>query len=59
MTVSPTLLDFLQPHYDDLRTLPYLTKGKMWLNHYQDNPQQVPTADGFAGFIQPGQEFEL
>ena len=46
-------------HYDDLRTLPYLTKGKMWLNHYQDNPQQVPTADGFAGFIQPGQEFEL
>jgi len=44
-------------HYDDLKTLPPTTKKKMWLMHYQDNPKQDAKADGFAGFVQKGQEF--
>jgi len=45
-------------HYDDLKTLPEETRAKMWLMHYQpcDNDAE---ADGFAGFIQKGQVFEL
>ena len=46
-------------HYDDLVTLPEETKAKMWLYHYQPNPEQDAEADGFAGFIKKSQVFEL
>jgi len=46
-------------HYNDLKTLPPDTKKKMWLMHYQDDPSQDAKADGFAGFVAKGQEFEL
>lgn len=62
-------------HYDDLKTLPSEIKKKMWLMHYQANPPQATKivgssdanpesvaqvlADGFAGFVQKGQSFDL
>jgi ribonuclease BN (tRNA processing enzyme) len=52
-------------HYDDLRTLPDATKKKMWLYHYPDavNEDDVwhkrAAGDGFAGFVQKGQMFEI
>lgn len=53
-------------HYDDLRTLPGATKAKMWLYHVNDDVtapnspwQQRAKDDGFAGFIQKGQSFEI
>ena len=46
-------------HYDDLKTLPSATKAKMWLTHYQPNPQQDAKADGFKGFVKKGQTFEF
>ena len=46
-------------HYGDLLNLPQATKAKMWLYHYQPNPVQVPTMDGFQGFIAKGQVFEF
>jgi ribonuclease BN (tRNA processing enzyme) len=46
-------------HYDDLVTLPPAIKAKMFLEHNQPNPQQDAKADGFAGFAQKGQVFEL
>lgn len=44
-------------HYDDLATLK--AKGKMWLYHYQPEPKQDPVKDGFLGFVQKGQTFDL
>jgi ribonuclease BN (tRNA processing enzyme) len=46
-------------HYDDLKTLEPSVKSKMWLYHYQPNPQQDPKQDGFGGFISKGDDFEL
>lgn len=46
-------------HYDDLKTLDPAIKAKMWLYHYQPNPPQNAHADGFAGFIEKGQSFDL
>ncbi|MHA2043398.1 MAG: MBL fold metallo-hydrolase [Candidatus Thorarchaeota archaeon] len=46
-------------HYTDLVTLPEKTKEKMWLYHYQEEPPQDAEGDGFAGFIERGQSFEL
>jgi ribonuclease BN (tRNA processing enzyme) len=46
-------------HYDDLLTLPAETRAKMWLYHYQPDPKQDAVKDGFAGFIQKGQSFEI
>lgn len=46
-------------HYDDLKTLSSDIKSKMWLYHYQPNPGQKPTVDGFAGFITKGTCFPL
>ena len=46
-------------HYDELATLPIETKMKMWLIHYSPNPPQDAAADGFAGFVQKGQVFEI
>lgn len=46
-------------HYQQLLTLPKSIRSKMWLYHYQ--PGTLPDAekDGFRGWIERGQEFEL
>lgn len=46
-------------HYQQLKTLDPKIKAKMWLYHY--NPSTLPNAkaDGFAGFAQPAQHFDL
>lgn len=46
-------------HYDQLKTLDPAIKSKMWLYHY--NPECLPNAlaDGFPGFLRPGQVFEF
>ncbi len=46
-------------HYQELLNLPLSIKNKMWLYHYQ--PEILPDAisDGFCGFVQRGQEFDL
>ena len=46
-------------HYDDLKTLNAPTKAKMGLVHCQDDPVQDPFAEGFAGFVEKGDEFEF
>ena len=46
-------------HYLDLKTLPPDIKQKMWLYHYNDGELPDAVADGFAGFIQKGQSFDL
>lgn len=48
-------------HYEDLKTLPDKVRAKMWLYHYDDvsAAQLDAQADGFAGFVQRGQTFEL
>lgn len=45
-------------HYDDLKTLPENIKNKMWCYHYADKISTV-NEDGFLGFVEKGQEFEL
>jgi ribonuclease BN (tRNA processing enzyme) len=45
-------------HYSDLKTLPADIRKKMWLYHY--NLSEVNyKRDGFAGFVEKGQEFEF
>lgn len=46
-------------HYDELCTLPAAIKEKIWLYHYQANPDYLPHVDGFQGFIANGQEFSF
>jgi ribonuclease BN (tRNA processing enzyme) len=46
-------------NFDELKNLPKETKSKMWLYHYQPNSKQDAKAEGFAGFIKKGQEFEI
>lgn len=47
-------------HYSDLVGLPPEIKSKMWLYHYnQKVPPQDAVADGFCGFIKPGQTFSI
>lgn len=46
-------------HYDELKTMPNELKSKMWLYHYYPNPKQDAVADGFAGFVQRDQWFEV
>jgi ribonuclease BN (tRNA processing enzyme) len=45
-------------HYDDLKTLNTVTKSKIWMYHYAE---KIPTfkEDGFQGFVEKGQEFDL
>lgn len=45
-------------HYDDLKTLPDRFRNKMWLYHY-NNPVPTFKEDGFLGFVEKGQEFEI
>ena len=49
----------IHTHYDDLCTLHRKIKQKMWLYHYQPDPEYNPKADGFKGFIEKGQEFDF
>jgi ribonuclease BN (tRNA processing enzyme) len=44
-------------HYTELVTLPAETKAKMWLYHYQTVELPDAQADGFRGFVKPGQSF--
>ncbi len=46
-------------HYKELCTLDPTLKQKIWLYHYQPQPEQNPVADGFKGFVVKGQEFEF
>jgi len=46
-------------HYDDLKGLDDETKKKMCLYHYQPDPEQKPEEDGFMGFAQAGEVFEI
>jgi ribonuclease BN (tRNA processing enzyme) len=47
-------------HYQELKTLDPAIKAKMWLYHYNDAPSQTQArADGFCGFVRPGQHFNL
>lgn len=46
-------------HYNDLKMMPKEYKEKMWLYHYNDGILPDAKADGFAGFVQKGQEFEF
>lgn len=56
-------------HYDELKTLDAEVKAKMLLVHYQDNVlhkgivseewENKAADDGFRGFVQKGQEFEV
>jgi len=48
-------------HYEDLKQLPLTIKEKMWLYHYSDNAPTIldPVKDGFKGFINKGQIFEI
>ena len=49
----------VHPHYKELLQLPAEIKRKIWLYHY--HPGELPDAvkDGFKGFVQKGQEFDL
>lgn len=44
-------------HYDDLKGLSDSAKKKMWLYHYAE--KRDAAADGFAGFVDKGQEFDV
>lgn len=46
-------------HYDDLCTLPEQVRSKMWLYHYNKLPTQIPTCQGFKGFVAKGQQFHF
>jgi ribonuclease BN (tRNA processing enzyme) len=49
----------IHAHYQDLRQLPRDVRAKTWLYHYQPGPLPDAVADGFLGFVRPGQSFEL
>jgi ribonuclease BN (tRNA processing enzyme) len=46
-------------HYSDLLTLPHEVRGRMWLYHYQSGPKPDCRADGFLGWVETGQVFDL
>jgi ribonuclease BN (tRNA processing enzyme) len=46
-------------HYTQLVDLPADVKARMWLYHYCDGPLPDARADGFLGFVKPGQVFDL
>lgn len=46
-------------HYPQLCKLPPAIKGKMWLYGHQPIPEPDAIADGFLGFVQRGQLFDL
>lgn len=46
-------------HFNELKTLSPEIKAKMWLYHFNDNVRPDAIAEGFRGFINPRQEFDL
>jgi hypothetical protein len=48
----------IHAHYDDLAACPEV-RARMWLYDYQPGPLPDARADGFQGFVRPGQCFEL
>lgn len=46
-------------HFNELKTLDPAIKAKMWLYHYNDGNLPDAQANGFAGFVRCGQEFDL
>ena len=46
-------------HYQDLKKLPDSIRARMWLYHYNPGEKPDAVADGFAGWITQGQEFDL
>ncbi|MFC3908963.1 MBL fold metallo-hydrolase [Legionella dresdenensis] len=46
-------------HYNEMRGMPEHLKAKMWLYHYNPGPLPSATADGFRGFVMPGQVFDF
>jgi ribonuclease BN (tRNA processing enzyme) len=49
----------IHAHYEELLRLPDPVRAKTWLYGYQPGPLPDALADGFLGFVQPGQSFEL
>jgi ribonuclease BN (tRNA processing enzyme) len=49
----------IHAHYSELSTLPAGVRAKMWLYDYPPGPLPDATANGFLGFVRPGQSFEL
>lgn len=49
----------IHAHYSELKELSKEIKEKMWLYHYQDGELPSFKDDGFAGFINVGQTFEV
>ncbi len=56
---TPGFKTGVHAHYEDMKTLPPNLKSRMWLYHYYDTPLPDAKADGFAGFVQQGQEFDF
>jgi ribonuclease BN (tRNA processing enzyme) len=48
----------VHPHYENLNMLVRGIKNKMWLYHYANKIDSVEK-DGFAGFVETGQKFDL
>jgi len=48
-------------HYEELVKFDSRLKNKIWLYHYQNLKERLPSAivDGFRGFVTAGQEFEI
>lgn len=46
-------------HFNQLDTLAPQIKAKLWLYHYNDGELPDAKSHGFAGFVRPGQEFDL
>jgi ribonuclease BN (tRNA processing enzyme) len=46
-------------HYSELKTLNSVTKKKMKLYHYQTGPKPDCIKDGFAGWVQQGEVFDV
>lgn len=46
-------------HYNELVTLPADLRGRMWLYHVNCTDRPDAVADGFRGFVAPGQSFDL
>lgn len=46
-------------NYKELVLLPAEIKAKMWLYHYNPGPLPDARADGFRGFVEPGQVFDF
>jgi ribonuclease BN (tRNA processing enzyme) len=49
----------IHAHYSELRGLAAAVRAKMWLYDYPPGPLPDAVADGFRGFVRPGQSFEL